>query len=413
MKKVAVLLVVLLLLSSLVGCGGGTSSSGSSGSGSQNAGTPSEGASTPSESTSGGEAEFDGEITIGVLIPITGSSAQNGVMITNGIQMAVEKVNDAGGIQGKKVVLVIEDSDSIADTAINGMNKLLANDKISAIIGPILSLQVFAVEANVARYDVPVVHGGTNLRIPALGNKQMFSGRANDMIVAKAAARYLVETYNPKKVAILATTEDYGAGGMEVASTFYDEIGQDYIIEQFDGSIADLTGVLLNVKNAGCDAILNWTLGGWLVMARQLYEQGLDQLPIIGGPGTSDQNTLKLMQPEWYEGNDVACDFVPSSTAPLAAAFVEAFEKRMNLPPDNVAASYYSMADMLLHAMMEYTTDATNREQVREALLQVDGFESVVGTFYANPTTQQLYWQTNIAKFVNGELTFIERVDGR
>ena len=405
MKRISIVLVIMMLLSSLTGCGGSSASSANAPSTS----TPS--TSTPSTSTPS-EPEFSGEIVIGTVANMTSSGSQAGIMQTVGIQMAMDKVNAAGGIQGKKVVLAIEDMGTTTDTVINAVNKLLGRSDISIILGPHTSTNAYAVEGLFRDIDIPFIVGGTNPGLPYTGNENLFCGRANDAIVARAAAKFLVDTVKPKKVGLFCTTEDYGSGGMQTAAKYYDEIGQDYYIESFDGNASDLSGNILKLKNEGCDSLFVWVMTATLLQARQLYEFGME-VPIISCGAATDASVTEVAEPEWFDQWYVACDFVEGNPRPMVGEFARAFRERANLPPDNVAASWYSICDMTLHAMMEYTTDATDPIQVRNALRLVEGFESAAGTYNADTDTQMLFWQTNIVQWQDGEIIFIEAVDGR
>jgi len=413
----ALVLAVLMLAALLSACGteeagaGAVQSSGGSSSG----GSGSDSGESNSSSSSGGGSsgdkapEFTGEIKIGVLAPAL--TSQFGQMMQNGVVMAIDETNAAGGINGYKLVPVIEDTQNSPDIAINATNKMLAANEVSGIIGPHYSSSVFAIDGLVKNKDIPFIIGGTNPGIPDLKNPNFYGCRTNDTICARAAAAFIASQPGVTKVAVLTLSDDFGEGGKKIATAYFDEVGMDYVSESFNLGDTDMSATIMKVKNAGCNGIFIWTLGNeFIILIRQLYELDFN-VPTISNPSLVDTTTGEMCEPEWLEGKYCTADFVVNSTEPLTADFVKKFESLYKVKPDNGAGCYYSGALILFEAMKR-CSDPTDRAQIAAELMKTKDFETPVGTFTARPgVNQQLIWGINIIKKnPDGGISFVDYV---
>ena len=398
-KKLALILAVLIAITVLGACGD-SKDSVSSGSAPASSASPS------------GTPGFEGTLTIGALAQVTGANAMNGLQVTQGMQLACDQINAQGGVQGLEVLLVVEDTANDTDMAINAANRLLANESVVAVVGPQQSAQVFAIQELIKKGNMPLICAGTNPGIPELDNENLFSGRANDLVMARIAAKYLA-SLGLKKIAVMTASEDFGLGGKEVAVEYFEEIGQDYVIETFNNDDSDFTGSIIRVKNAGADGIFIWCLNApYVILARQLYEQGVD-LPVCSNASGITSTVLALVEIEWLEGWCVVGDFVPSNPEPKIQEFNRVFMEKYDMETDLISGCYYDMANALIYAMQNLCDDPTDRAAVREALCKLDGqYTGLIGSYYCDETRQMMF-ETGIIQFQNSEIVFVEKVSLR
>ena len=164
------------------------------------------------------------EITIGILATLTGYPL-NGENMVKGTQLAADEINAAGGVLGKKLVLDVQDVSNTTDVAINATNLLISKD-VAALIGPHYSTQGLAIESLINAAEIPMLVGGTSPKFTEeVENPYLFRIRASDTMQAAAAAKYLVEQQGATNIAILHGSDDFGTGGMQVATAYFDSVG--------------------------------------------------------------------------------------------------------------------------------------------------------------------------------------------
>src|SRR5882724_4993426 len=135
----------------------------------------------------------EGPIRIGQVIPITGEAAEAGRYHKYGAELAVEQVNKAGGIKGRKIELVQEDDKTTNPGAVAALHRLLEDKEIPAIIGSIRSTQVQAMLPTVKEAGIPFMIGGTNYGLTHQGNPWVFRFRPHDGFSAKVIAKFAVD----------------------------------------------------------------------------------------------------------------------------------------------------------------------------------------------------------------------------
>ena len=193
MKKL--FLVILALTVFVLSCGNKSTTSGSAG------------------------ASNNDVIKIGVIAPLTGDVAQYGVAVKEGVEMKVAEINAAGGINGKKIELVISDSKGDSQEAVNIFKKMISQDKVNLIIGEVISSASLAIADLAQRAQIPMISASaTNLDVTK-GKDFVFRTTFTDPFQGIATAKYAKEK-EFKSVAILTnTSSDYAVGLAEAFKT--------------------------------------------------------------------------------------------------------------------------------------------------------------------------------------------------
>ena len=321
-------------------------------------------------------------ITIGILATLTGYPL-NGEHMSKGVQMAADEINDNGGLLGKNVVLEIEDVGNTTDVGINAANLLIGN-KVTAIVGPHYSSTCLAVESLIKDAQIPMLVGGTSPKLAEVDNDYLFRIRASDTMQASAAAKYLVEGLGATNVAILHGSDDFGTGGMQVASAYFDSINVPYTAQSFNNDDTDVTTQILKCQTNGCDAVLIWaTEAAYPIVARQLYELGL-VVPTITNPSLAVDSCLAQLEPEWVEGWYCVTDFLTSNTQEKVQSFIERYIAKYGDQEtvDLHCAAYYSGVMVVADAIAR--AGSTDSDAVRQALMETNDFEGIVGNMTPN-----------------------------
>ena len=124
-------------------------------------------------------------LKIGMVAPLTGPAAEVGRYQTQGAKLAAEEVNKAGGVLGRPIELVIEDSQSTNPGSVLAFSKLAGDKDIPAFIGPVFSTQIHAIAPDIQRLGKPVMIGGTDPQLTHMGNPWLFRFRPKDIYSAR------------------------------------------------------------------------------------------------------------------------------------------------------------------------------------------------------------------------------------
>lgn len=391
-------MAVLLSVTLLAGCSGQVSQQAVSG------------AATASNPSSGSARETGTEkdtILIGVSASITGSAPTNGMRTQQGAQMAVDEINEAGGVLGKQLELFVADDGGVQDTGINATN-LIASQGVVAQVGPTLSGLALAVEGIISEAEYPVLVGATSPKlVNTIDNPWLFRVRASDTIQAQLAAVYATENLGCSKIGLFTNSNDYGSGARVVVEEYLTEKGIEYVSESHNTGDTDMTSQVLKLKEAGVDCVIVWTDDAETALAaRQFYDLGLD-VPIIGSTSISTPQVNELCQPEWLDNWYSCTDFTTSNDSEIVQNFVKSFNTKYGEDPELYAVTYYSAIYLLKDAIER--AGSLDSAAIRDALAATDGLQVPIGTYKANEMREMVHGGT-ICKMVDGKAEFLEYV---
>lgn len=399
-KKMIALLMAATMAVSLAGCG-------SSGQSSTTADTAEAETSAEEEAAPAEAASTDGDtIRIGLVSMITGDNPLNGERMNQGVQLAVDEVNAAGGILGKQVELIITDDQTTQDVAVTCVQKLAA-DGVVGIVGPHRSTNAIAVADTVESLQVPTFTGGTSPSIADLGNPYLFRGRASDTIFAEAAVDYAVNTLGCSTIGLFYNNDDFGTGALGVIQPWCEENGVTLVAEGHNTGDKDFTAQIMKMQTSGIDCAIIWTHDAELAIhARQIYELGLD-CEVVSSPGVTMSQVLGMVEADYVEGWYGVTDFVSTSTEADVKTFIDAFQAAYNIEPELYAASYYGCAKILLTAIEN--AGSTDRDAVRDAIEQITDLTVPNGTATCDEA-HDLIHNINVARVENLVPVFIQSV---
>ncbi len=169
-------------------------------------------------------------IKIGYLPALTGPSSSTGVGINRGSELAVKEINDAGGINGRKIELIVRDTQSDPTKAVNGAAELTKRQKVSIVWGPLNSGESLAAVPLVARDKVPELHPCwvDSLTDPAK-YPMCFRNAPTNQQIGGAANTYVVDVLKLKKVAVVSDTTGYGTASVEAYVPMLKAKGADVV----------------------------------------------------------------------------------------------------------------------------------------------------------------------------------------
>ncbi|ACB07998.1 ABC transporter substrate-binding protein [Candidatus Korarchaeum cryptofilum] len=343
-----------------------------------------------------------GTVKIGLIAPLTGSLAEHGLDMKQAALLAVEEINSKGGILGKKVELVIEDTACKADLATAAVQKMITQDNVYAIVGEYCSTVTLAVQPTIMENKklllVPV---SVATKITEQGYKYTFRSCANQWMQTTQRADWIVEHLKPKTAAMLGINDDYGREGLKIWGERVKAKGVTIVAEEyFDAGTTDFTPQLSKIKAANPDVIfVVANIRDAANILKQAHEIGLyKQFSMLGG--VTSEEFLKLAGDDALGLVHVSY-FEPTSKRPVAQEFVQKFVQKWNRTPAMYAAGVWDAFMTLKYGVEKAGT--WDVDKVAEAIKTIK-FEGAQGTIYYDEKGQA---QTKVL------LVQVQKVDGK
>lgn len=323
-------------------------------------------------------------IKIGVNFELSGDVATYGEANVQGIEMAAEEINKAGGIDGKQIELVKYDTKSDAAEATTLATKLMTQDKVITVIGPATSGGMKATIPVAEQNKIPVVSGSAtadDVTVDATGVKQFaFRTCFNDSFQGTAAANYAVSKFSAKKAVILRdSSSDYSKGLADAFRTTFTEAGGEIVSEDAYAKGADnFNAVMTKFKGQQFDVIY---LPGYYTEAGKAIKQARDlgvTQPILGGDGfdspvLAEQAGAQLT--DVYYTNHYSSE----DQDPKVQEFIKAFKAKYNTDPNAFNALGYDTLKFVADGVKRAATK--DGVGVQKALAETKDFAGVTGTF--------------------------------
>jgi branched-chain amino acid transport system substrate-binding protein len=320
-------------------------------------------------------------IKIGFVPPMTGDSAAEGALQIKSIKLALKEINAAGGVNGKKVDLVIVDNRSTNPGALAALQKVVEQEKVLALVGSVRSTQILAMSDTIKGYGIPTIIGGTNVNLTKQGNPWLFRVRPDDGIAAGAMVKFIKENTKFTKIGILNDVEAFGQGGGDLVEKYAKQYGLDMVKrERFKPQDKDYTPLLLSLKNAGAQVMIVYSPApDTAVIQRQVSQLG-SPFKYLGSPSSASKDSLNLAK-EAAEGIWAVADAVPGQSK-ANKSYCNAYKKEYNEEPDMLSSWTYDGLHILVNAIKKA---GENRDKIRQAVLATQGYEGVLGTFSFTP----------------------------
>jgi branched-chain amino acid transport system substrate-binding protein len=238
-------------------------------------------------------------IKIGCLAAITGPSSAPTVGFNRGINFAVEAINAAGGIKGRKIELVMRDTQGDPTKAVNATQELISQAKVHAMWGPVNSGEALATTPIMARAKVPDIHPCVvESLIDTTKFPNAFRMAPSNSQWDDAVRDYCLKVLKVKKVAVIGDTTGYGVTAVGASVAAFKKDGADVVYQaNIDETQPDMTPDMLRAKNAGSEAIVVWsvTTGMEARMFNARAAMGWD-VPFVGHPSLASGDIAGLVE---------------------------------------------------------------------------------------------------------------------
>lgn len=359
----------------------------------------------------------DKTVKVGGLLEMTGGSASFGISSKNGIDLAFKDINAKGGVLGgKKLELVVADTKSEASEATNGMQKLISQDGVAAVIGPNQSSAVIAASAiNNGAKVLGITPMGTNPDItvnPADGKTRAYNYRACfiDPFQGTVMASFAYNDLGVRKAAVLVdNTSDYSKGLAKFFTENFANKGGSVVIEEaFLQKDTDFKSTLTKIKVANPDFIY---IPGYYqevgLIIKQARELGIN-VPIAGGDGWDSAKLPEIAGKAALNNTYFSSLYSSDEASEINKKFVEEYQKEYNTKPDVFAALAYDSALLVAKAI----EDAKSAEpaKIAEAMSKISGFKGVSGDVVFDEQHNPIK-SAVIIEYVDGAQTFKTKVN--
>ena len=293
-------------------------------------------------SMAGAATTAGAQVVIGVSAPLTGSRANLGTYTKQGVEIALEEINKAGGLLGKPVKVVYEDDQADnPNAAINAVNRLMKVDKVPLMLGPHFSVAQLATQKTYCDGSIVSITGASGIPVTAGGCKYVIRSRANDSVQSKALVAYARNTLKLDKIGVIYINDDFGKAGSDRLIKSLAEAGlKPVAVESHNSEDKDFSAQLGRLSAAGAAMAILWTHDNEAALiVRQAKQLGLP-MKFAGSTSLSQPVFLKLAG-DAGEGAISSSDFVPNNPDPRTQAFVKKFGARYKGEPELYAATYY------------------------------------------------------------------------
>ena len=327
------------------------------------------------ESSEGGA---DGTIKIGYFGDLSGPTFNFGQSAKNGVLLAAAQINQAGGINGRQLDIVIEDDQGSPERAATIANHLIHEYHVVALIAGGASGSSLAAGPNAQAAKVPMISpSSTNPAVTQIGD-YIFRACFSDAFQGEVMARFAFNTLKARKAAIMLDyNSPYSRGLTEFFELSFTKLGGKVVSKQsYTQGDADFKGQLSSLKTTEPDVIyLPGYYGDIAIIAKQARQLNLAQ-PLLGGDGW-DAPELWPLAGDAVNNSYISNHYSVDDPSPATRKFADDYRLQSgNLPPDAHSALAYDAMRFLAEAIQRAGTDGP---KLRDALAATKNFAGITG----------------------------------
>jgi len=327
------------------------------------------------------------EVKIGINYELTGDVASYGNASVDGIMMAFDEINAAGGINGMKIVPVKIDNKSDSAEATSVATRLMTQEGVVACLGPATSGNFMATIPVAMGSKIPVISASATadkgVTMDDKGNVNDFVFRLcfNDSFQGVTMANFATQNLSAKKAVIIKdNSSDYGKGLAENFKATFEASGGTIVAEEgYVGKDKDFNAILTNIKGKEFDVIF---IPGYYQEAGLIIKQARDlgiKAPVLGADGFDSPVLLELAGPETLNDVYFSNHYSSLDQDPKVQDFIAAYKAKNNVDPNAFNALGYDLGQYIADAIKR--ANSTDPVAIKDALANTKGFAGVTGTF--------------------------------
>ncbi len=348
-----------------------------------------------------------GNVNVGVLFPMTGAVAAYGEQAWTGVKLA-HQLEPA--VLGKKVKLVLVDDKSDKVEAANGAARLIENNKVVAIVGPVTTPNTLAAGPIAEKAHIPIITPSATNVLVTEGKKYVFRVCFIDPFQGKVAAIYAAKNLKAKKAAVLFDIGNaYSVGLAKAFKESFQKLGGKVVgWIHFQTGDQDFTAQLTDLSKKKFDVLY---VPGWYtedaLIAKQARELGIN-VPILSGDGAQAAQLIKIGG-KAVEGLTITTHFAEEAAAtPLGKKFVSMYRKQYKGTPPALAALGFDAYMVLMDAIKR--AKSFDPQKIRNAIASTKRFKGATGVItidkYGNAVKSAV-----IEKVKNGKFVYVTTIN--
>ncbi|PKN69843.1 MAG: ethanolamine utilization protein EutJ [Deltaproteobacteria bacterium HGW-Deltaproteobacteria-12] len=355
------------------------------------------------------------QIKVGVIAELTGDIPAVGASCKNAAEMAAAEINDAGGIllgdKQYKIKLIIEDNAGKADQSASSAQKLITQQKVTAIIGP-----------NASRYALPAAEIAETSKVVLItpwstapkatldsktgaAKKYVFRACFIDPFQGRVLAKFTLDNLKLKKAAVLYdVASEYNKGIAEIFKEVYEQNGGRIVaFETYTTNDKDFSSQLTKIKKAAPEVIFLPNYYSEVPLQIQQAKRLGITVPFIGSDSWGSEELIKLCGKDcndYYFSTHYAADASTDATK----KFIAGYKAKYGTTPDDVAALTYDSFGLLWQALK--TAGKNDREAVRDNLAKIPLYDGVTGNMQFKEGSGDPVKSAVILKIKDGKFTW-------
>jgi branched-chain amino acid transport system substrate-binding protein len=346
-------------------------------------------------------------IKVGWLSSLTGPLSSAAIAENQGVQLAVNEINKAGGVLGRPIELLTRDTAGDPTKAVNFAQQLAFSDKVHFVIGPVNSGEGLAATPILARAGIPnLVIGAIDELTDATKYPRAFRMINTNMQWISTANEYALNTLKAKKIAVIADTSGYGTASAKSAIALLEKAGIKPVYSVLiDANKTDVMDEMTKARNAGADIVMPWSaatgLLGRLLNARG--EMGWD-VNVVGHPALMAAQIRKLLnKPEYWEktfaAGYVSTTYLPDGKLP-APTQVLVDKVRPLFGGGEIDVTFwwvalgYDTVKMVEHAIKK--AGSTDPAAIQKVMEETKNFPGVYATYTYSATQRDGFPDSNM-----------------
>ncbi len=355
------------------------------------------------------QKKADEAYKIGAILSITGRASPIGQPEKETVELLQEQINKAGGINGHKVEIIVEDDAGDETKAVMAAKKLLNKDNVLAVVGPSLSGTTLAIVKLFEESQTPMVSCAASVKITDPVQKWIFQVALTDRYSIPNILRYL-ESKGIKKIAFISDSNAYGQSGLAEMENTAPQKGFEIVAkETFGGEDTDMTPQLTRIKGTDAQAVVCWgTNPGPAVITRNMKQLKMT-IPLIQSQGVANAKYIEL---SGDAANGVVMPagrmIVTAQLAendpqkPILLEYQKAFEAKYKKTPDHYGGHAYDAVKLIFKALEKVGPD---KALIRDEIEKTTNFVGIDGIFN--------YSATNHNGLSEDSFEMVQIVDGK
>jgi branched-chain amino acid transport system substrate-binding protein len=352
-------------------------------------------------------------IKIGAVFAITGPAAYLGAPEDKTARLFVNNLNKAGGIDGRKVELIVKDTGGSSEKCLSLAKQLVEENEVVAVIGPTTSGESLAIKDYMEKAKVPLISCAAAEGIVEPVAKYVFKTPQKDSYVVKWAYQTMVDM-GIKKLAVVAANTGFGNGGKTNLEKFAPEYGISVVLsETYAADATDLSALVTKVKASGADALINWSIEpAQSIIAKNMRQLGLT-MPLFQSHGFGNIGYVKAAGAAaegiiFPCGRLIVADELPASDPQKALLQKYKSDYESTYKEDVSTFGGHAYDALLILETAIRNAKSSDPTKIAEAIVKIKNLAGTAGTFNFSETDHNGLGMDSISMLTvkNGKYTF-------